>query len=106
MKNKIPYVPSWLDDSGEQDFTNITTGDGADQVTYAINAPVRIDGGAGYNTLIVLLTEYDDIVVISETEIYGTGRINYTNIQRLEIDGLAGNDTFYVLGTLPIWRSS
>ncbi|HHV65998.1 MAG TPA: hypothetical protein GXX46_13195, partial [Peptococcaceae bacterium] len=89
-----------IDGSGAQDNTNIETGDGNNEITYALNAPVNIDGGSGRNVLIVLLTEYDDQVVITEDKIYGAGRtVKYVNIQRLEIDGLAGDDVFYVLST-------
>jgi hypothetical protein len=89
-----------LDDSGEQDWTNITTGDGINEITYAINAPVNIEAGAGYDTLVVLMTEYHDHIAITESEIHGAGRsITYAGINRLEIDGLAGDDVFYVLST-------
>ncbi|MBC2721360.1 MAG: hypothetical protein HGJ97_01595, partial [Desulfosporosinus sp.] len=91
-----------LDSSGDQEMTNITTGDGFNEVAYAINAPVNIDGGAGFNTLVVLLTEYNDHVVITEDKIYGAGlTVRYTSIQRIEVDGMAGDDVFYVLSTGP-----
>ncbi|GAB1476511.1 hypothetical protein MASR2M70_13450 [Bacillota bacterium] len=59
------------DSSGDQQTTNIVTGTGINEITYAINAPVNIDGGGGVNTLIVLLYRYKDEVVITEDKIYG-----------------------------------
>jgi hypothetical protein len=89
-----------VDSSGDQETTNIATGEGIDEVAYAINAPVNIDGGGGYNTLVIILTEYSDHVYITEDEIYGAGlTVRYTSIQRIEIDGMAGDDVFYIIST-------
>ena len=89
-----------IDGSAAQDYTNIKTGGGINEITYAINAPVNIEGGEGYNTLVVLMTEYNDHIVITKEKIYSAGRtVSYANIQRLEIDGLAGDDIFYILST-------
>ena len=78
----------------------VTGGSGNDTIEYNINAPVDIEGGTGFNTLVLLGTEANDTFVITSTGIFGGGlNIAYTNIQAITIDGLEGNDTFYVLST-------
>ncbi|MEH6829476.1 MAG: calcium-binding protein [Sulfitobacter sp.] len=84
-----------------QGDTEVLAGDGDDTITYNINAPVNIDGGAGFDTVIVLGTEGDDHFVISEDGIFGAGlnvRISNTE-ESVEVDGLEGDDTFYILST-------
>ena len=46
--------------------TQINTGNGNNLVEYNINAPVAIDGGSGYNTLVVIGTEGNDTFVITK----------------------------------------
>ncbi|HCE72074.1 MAG TPA: type I secretion protein, partial [Ruegeria sp.] len=78
----------------------INTGTGEDQVTYNLNAPVSIDGGAGYDKVIVLGTEFGDAFVIREDGVFGGGlNVNFENIEVLEVDGLEGDDDFFVLST-------
>ncbi len=68
------------------------------QVT--VNAPVRIDGGKGINSATILATDGDDALAVTQTAVFGAGlAVDYTDIQRLEVDGLAGDDRFHVLGT-------
>ena len=75
-------------------------GSGNDTIEYNIDAPVDIEGGTGFNTLVLLGTEADDTFVITKDGIFGGGlNIAYTNIQAITIDGLEGDDTFYVLST-------
>ena len=82
--------------------TQINTGNGNNLVEYNINAPVAIDGGSGYNTLVVIGTEGNDTFVITKDGIIGAGlNVSYTNISKIEVDGLGGNDTFDVLSTEP-----
>ena len=82
--------------------TNIRTGDGNNQVEYNIDAPVAIDGGSGFNKLVVLGTEYADHIVVTAQAIYGDGlSVSYTHIQVVEIDALQGDDTIDVLSTAP-----
>ena len=79
---------------------NVAGGSGHDTIEYNSNAPLDIEGGTGFNTLILLGTEANDTFVITANGIFGAGlNVSYTNIQALTIDGLGGNDTFYVLGT-------
>ncbi|MCE8556437.1 calcium-binding protein [Ruegeria pomeroyi] len=78
----------------------INTGTGEDQVTYNLNAPVSIDGGAGYDKVIVLGTEFGDAFVIREDGVFGGGlNVSFENIEVLEVDGLEGDDDFFVLST-------
>ena len=63
------------------------------------NGPVHIDGGEGFDKLIVEGTEADDVFVITDTQIFGGGRsIDFVNIESIVILGGLGNDTFWVLG--------
>ena len=82
--------------------TQINTGNGNNLVEYNINAPVAIDGGSGYNTLVVIGTQGNDTFVITKDAVMGAGlNVSYTNISKIEVDGLGGNDTFDVLSTEP-----
>ncbi len=47
-------------------FTNLNGGQGADFISYTVNAPVRIDGGDGLDTLVVVGTEFGDDFVITD----------------------------------------
>ena len=47
-------------------------------------------------------TEAADTFVITSDGIMGAGiNVQYTNISKIEVDGLGGNDTFDVLSTAP-----
>ena len=82
--------------------TDITTGNGNNQIEYNINAPVAIDGGSGFNTLLIIGTDANDTFVITKDGIMGAGlNVSYTNIEKIEVDGEGGNDTFDVLSTDP-----
>ncbi len=75
-------------------------GEGADTIEYSINAALKIDGGAGNDKVVVLGTEGDDSFMITEDGIFGAGlNIGYTGVEFAEVDGLEGDDTFYVLST-------
>ncbi|MDE3026415.1 MAG: hypothetical protein KGI93_12690, partial [Acidobacteriota bacterium] len=81
-------------------LTDVSGGAGADKIQYAVNAPVNIDGGDGYDTVIVIGTEFNDDFVITPTGVFGAGLfVNFVNIEKLVIDGGAGDDRFFVLGT-------
>ncbi|MDR5907395.1 hypothetical protein [Franzmannia qiaohouensis] len=85
-----------------EDDIEIFGGGGDDNIEYNINAPVSIDGGSGYNTITVLGTERSDNFVITEDGVFGAGlNIGFDNIQRLRVDALEGDDTFFVLSTSP-----
>ena len=81
-------------------LTDLSGGAGADKIQYAVDAPVNIDGGDGFDTVIVIGTEFNDDFVITPTGVFGAGLIvNFVNIEKLVVDGGAGDDRFFVLGT-------
>ncbi len=76
-------------------LTDLSGGAGADLIKYAVNAPVNIDGGDGFDTVVVIGTEFGDDFVITPNGVFGAGlNVNFVNIEALEIDGGAGNDRF------------
>ena len=82
------------------DDTDVNGGEGDDHVEYNINAPVSIDGGAGVDTLVVLGTELADNFVITRDGVQGAGlNIDFTGVEKLEVDGMEGDDHFYILST-------
>ena len=90
-----------LDLSGQGD-TEVNGGAGTDTINYAINAPVSLDGGAGFDKVVVLGTPFNDSFVVSSEGIFGAGlNVKFTNVESAELDTLEGNDTIYVLGTSP-----
>ncbi|MDX6679029.1 MAG: hypothetical protein QOE31_3081, partial [Solirubrobacteraceae bacterium] len=81
-------------------LTTVDGGDGDDYVEYNVNAPVAIDGGEGVDTIVVIGTEGNDQFVISRDSVQGAGlNVSYVSSERVEIDGMEGNDHFYVLST-------
>ncbi|MDI1313706.1 FlgD immunoglobulin-like domain containing protein, partial [Prosthecobacter sp.] len=81
-------------------FTNINGGQGADFISYTVNAPVNIEGGDGFDTLTVIGTEYGDDFVITEKGILGAGLfVRYGGIEKVVVDALEGNDTFFIQST-------
>ena len=90
--------------AGSQDdfraVTDLSGGAGADLIQYAVNAPVNIDGGDGFDTVIVIGTEFGDDFVVTKDGVFGAGlNVNFVNIESLEVDGGAGDDRFFVLST-------
>ena len=82
--------------------TDIRTGAGNNQVEYNINAPVSVDGGPGFDKLVVLGTEFADHIVVTDKGVFGAGlTVTYQNIEVLEVDALEGDDTIDVLSTAP-----
>ena len=78
----------------------IKGGSGDDKIEYNVNAPVDIEGGTGFNTLVLMGTEGNDTFVVTPTGVFGDGlNVTYSKIQALTIDTLEGDDTVYVLGT-------
>jgi hypothetical protein len=104
-------------------YTNINGGQGADFIAFTVNAPVRIDGGDGFDTLTVIGTEFGDDFVVNDKGVYGAGLfVTYTSASSaswsmpskattasssrapaqasaLEIVGGLGSDTFHVGGS-------
>ncbi len=82
----MPKLTSGFSTAAESD---IRTGSGQNQVMYNMNAPVSVDGGTGFNKLIILGTEYADHIVVTAKAVYGVGLwVTYVHIQVLEIDTL------------------
>ena len=86
----------------ESETSAINGGVGHDYIQYAVNAPVSIDGGTGYDTVVVIGTEFNDTYVVTPEGVYGAGRyVTFINVEQLRVYGMEGNDTFYVEGTNP-----
>ena len=82
--------------------TDVRTGAGNNQVEYNMNAPVSVDGGTGFNKLIILGTEFADHIVVTDHGIFGAGMyVTFRNIEVIEINALEGDDTIDVLSTPP-----
>ncbi|HKJ56179.1 MAG TPA: hypothetical protein VJ978_09355, partial [Nitriliruptoraceae bacterium] len=80
--------------------TFIRTGGGQDEVAYNVNAPVSIDGGSGFDKVVILGTEFPDDIVVTADGIYGAGiNVRYANVEVVEVDGLEGDDEIFVLST-------
>ena len=80
--------------------TQIQPGAGDDSVQYNVNAPVSIDGGSGFDKVLVLGTEFPDNFVVSKDGIFGAGlNVRYDNVEVVEVDGLEGDDDFFVIST-------
>ena len=90
------------DPAGSSDHTTVNTGEGRDLTQYVINAPVSIDGGSGYDTVIVVGTEEADTFVVTADGVYGAGRyVAFVNIERLMLETMEGDDRIYVQSTNP-----
>ena len=90
------------DGSGTADnLVEVRGGNGDDNIQYNVNAPVDIDGGAGFDRVIVLGTEADDNFVITSEGVFGAGlNISVSGAEEsIEIDGLEGDDHFFILST-------
>jgi sRNA-binding carbon storage regulator CsrA len=59
------------DSDGPPDSPGSVTGGGQDEVRYNINAPVSVDGGTGFDKLVVLGTEFADDIVVTVLEVKG-----------------------------------
>ncbi|MGP0628314.1 LEPR-XLL domain-containing protein [Nitrospina sp. 32_T5] len=84
----------------KRERTDVSGGADADFIAYAVNAPVNIDGGDGFDTVIVVGTEFGDDFVITENGVFGAGlNVNFTNVEKLEVNGAEGDDRFFVQST-------
>ncbi len=83
-----------------RDRTDVSGGAGVDLIQYAMNAPVNIDGGDGFDRVIIIGTEFGDDFVVTRDGVFGAGlNVNFVNIESLSVDGAEGDDRFYVLST-------
>ena len=77
----------------ERGRVDLTGGAGADNIQYAVNAPVNIDGGDGFDTVIIIGTEFNDDFVVTENGVYGAGlNVLFTRVESVEVDGAEGDD--------------
>ena len=84
----------------EDSETQLVAGAGADTISYAMNAPVNVNGGDGYDRLYIVGTEADDVFVITADGVYGAGRfVSFVAIELLAVDAVEGNDRIYVQST-------
>ncbi len=84
----------------QRERTDISGGEGADLVQYAVNAPVNIDGGDGFDILVAIGTEFGDDFVITEDGVFGAGlNVSFVNIESLRVDGAEGDDRFFIKST-------
>ncbi|MFU8776147.1 MAG: LEPR-XLL domain-containing protein, partial [Roseovarius sp.] len=68
---------------------------------YNVNVPVTLDGGAGFDKVTAIGTEFDDAFVITETGVFGAG-LGITvagNEEVRELDAMEGDDTIFALST-------
>ena len=66
-------------------FTNINGGGGADFISYTVDAPVKIDGGDGLDTIVVVGTDFGDTFVITDRGIFGAGLyVSFTNVEKVD----------------------
>ncbi len=79
---------------------DIRSGGGADEIQYSNSAPTSVDGGTGFDQLVALGTEFADDLVITDQGVFGGGSsLRFAHTEVLEIDGLAGDDQFFVQST-------
>ncbi len=82
--------------------TLVQGGSGINNIEYNVNAPVSIQGGRGYNSVVVVGTGTLDNFVITKDGVYGDGLfVQYTNVQKVEVDAGGGTANFWVLSTAP-----
>ena len=62
---------------------------------------MKIDGGAGFDTVVVVGTEADDSFVVTENGVYGAGLTLVIGgaAASIEVDGVEGDDNFFILST-------
>ena len=89
-------------DATSDAMSGIDSGGGSNVIQYVVNAPVSIDGGTGFDTLVLIGTEADDIFVITRDGIWGAGRyISFVGVEQVDVDGAEGDDLFVVVSTSP-----
>ena len=75
----MPRLTSGFSTAAESD---IRTGAARTRSQYNLNAPVSIDGGAGFDKVVILGTEYADHIVVTSKAIYGAGLTAHTQTSR------------------------
>ncbi|HEX6130279.1 MAG TPA: hypothetical protein VF044_01015, partial [Actinomycetota bacterium] len=81
-------------------YTNVNGGQGADFISFTVNAPVRIEGGDGFDTVTVIGTEFGDDFMVTAQGVFGSGLfVTYNGIEKVVVDALEGNDRFFIANT-------
>ena len=87
-------------DDPDAPHTNVNGGQGADFIAFTVNAPVRVDGGDGFDTLTIVGTEFGDDFVVTDSGVFGAGLfVTFAGIEKLTVDALEGNDRFFIQST-------
>jgi Ca2+-binding RTX toxin-like protein len=80
----------------------IDGGGDEDKIAYAINAPVEVAGGPGYDVVILIGTEFADRFVITSQGVFGAGLyFVFGGIEEVNVLAIEGNDIIHILGTHP-----
>src|SRR5262249_8011007 len=81
----------------QRERAGLAGGAGGDLMQYAVSAPANIGGGDGFDTVVIIGTEFGDDFVITEKGVFGAGlNVNFVNIESLRVDGAEGDDRFFV----------
>src|SRR5262249_3561253 len=79
---------------------DVRAGGGEDEVQYNVNAPGSVDGGTGFDKMVILGTEFADDFAITDKGVFGGGlNVRFTTVEVVEVDGLEGDDEFFVQST-------
>lgn len=88
-------------------LSNVFGGTGSNRYSYLENGPVKINGGPGIDSLVIVGTPIGDTFVITETAVAGAGRlVSFRGIEALEIFGAGGADHIYLLSTSELFTTT
>ena len=103
-EGKDPRLPKCETSSStcERNTTEMVGAKDDDYMQYDANAPVAVDGGEGFNTLVIIGTGIGDTYVIDQISVFGAGRTTEAiNIQRFVVASQEGDDKIYLLSSSP-----
>jgi len=87
----------------KQNKVAVSGSGGSDLVNYAINAPIDASGGPGYDTIIVVGTEFGDRFVLTANGIYGAGLfLAFHGMEEARLLAAEGDDIIHIMGTHPM----
>src|SRR5205085_12364473 len=91
-------------DGGPAGKDTVSGNGGDDTLTVTALAGALVDGGAGSDTLMVRGTAGADSLDVGATSVILNGlaadTVSYANVEQLAVQGLDGNDTFTIHGTV------
>ena len=86
--------------SVNNDSLIIRGNEGNDRFEYTKNSPASINGGPGDDLLVLVLTEQDDHMALTEEGLLGAGRVVEANdIEQIAVLMRGGNDRMYALAS-------